>query len=342
MVSERGPAGRGPGRIAPYAAGSPEEQHLRDNSRYLAPDAKTVLAGVLSLLFGVAVTLILVLTPLFAAAHVWGWILRAGGALTVTAAPHSHTLTGTAVLTGTTWWIWPAIAAGVTALIFLWWWLTLIPGPRGQEHSNVAAKALGWAAFVTLSLALAMFAVPAVIAWLSGSHAGAVKTVLDDLGFGNGAAWSPAAIGGLVAAVIAVSQSARAVWSSTTCSRPLTRPRGPAAAGSGGQGVAYLRGLLLPWLASILVLAAFAVAGLRWVKDGAAAGFTAGQVWLVIGALAVMLIMRFLADANRISLHDFYRWRLATAYSVIRDTGQPNGQPRHSVPRISPRRSFPG
>src|ERR1700722_20573751 len=188
--------GAGPTGLPAYAPGSPEEQHLRDNSRYLAPDAKTVLAGALSLLFGVAVTLVLVLTPLFAAAHVWGWILRAGGALTVTAAPHSHTLTGTAVLTGAPWWVWPPLAAGMTALIFLWWWLTLIPGPRGQEHSNVAVKALGWAALVPLLLALAMFAVPAVIAWLSGSNAGAVKTVLDDLGFGNGAAWSPAAIGG--------------------------------------------------------------------------------------------------------------------------------------------------
>ena len=321
--------GADPPGLPPYAAGSPEEQHLRDNSRYLAPDAKTVLAGVLSLLFGVAVTLVLVLTPLFAAAHVWGWILRAGGALTVTAAPHSQTLTGTAVLTGTTWWIWPAIAAGVTALIFLWWWLTLIPGPRGQQHSNVAAKALGWAAFVTLSLALAMFAVPAVIAWLSGSHAGAIKTVLDDLGFGNGATWSPAAIGGFVAAVLAVSQSARTVLVKYDLLKsPEAAPGADAAqAGVAAKAIAYLRGLVLPWLASILVLVGFAVAALRWVKDGAAAGFTAGQVGLVIGALAVMLIMRFLADANRISLHDFYRWRLATAYSVIRDTSQPNGQP---------------
>ena len=82
------------------------------------------------------------------------------------------------------------------------------------------------------------------------------------------------------------------------------------------------------------------MAGLRWVKDGAAAGFTAGQVWLVIGALAVMLIMRFLADANRISLHDFYRWRLATAYSVIRDTSQAGrraGAVRyHGFPRGAP------
>ena len=84
--SAAGP-GADPAGLPPYAPGSPEEQHLRDNSRYLAPDAKTVLAGVLSLLFGVAVTLVLVLTPLFAVAHVWGWVLRAGGALTYTVAP---------------------------------------------------------------------------------------------------------------------------------------------------------------------------------------------------------------------------------------------------------------
>ena len=318
-----------PAGLPPYAPGSPEEQHLRDNSRYLAPDAKTVLAGVLSLLFGVAVTLVLVLTPLFAVAHVWGWVLRAGGALTYTLAPHSHTPQWTATLTGTAWWIWPVIAAGVTALIFLWWWVTLIPGARGQEHSNVAVKALGWAAFVTLSLALAMFAVPAVIAWLSGSHAGALKTVLDDLGFGTGAAWSPAAIGTFVAAVIAVSQSARKILVKYDLLKSPEAAQGGDAPqpGVAAKAIAYLRGLLLPWLASILVVAAFAVAGLRWVKDGAAPGFTAGQAWLVIGALAVMLIMRFLADANRISLHDFYRWRLATAYSVIRDTSQPGGKP---------------
>ena len=64
---------------AAYAPGSPEEQHLRDNTRYIAPDAKTLLAGVLSLLFGVAVTLVLFLTPVFAVAHAWGWVLRSAG-----------------------------------------------------------------------------------------------------------------------------------------------------------------------------------------------------------------------------------------------------------------------
>lgn len=305
----------------PYAPGTPETEHLRDNTRYLAPDAKTLLAGVLSLLFGVAVTLAEVLTPVFVVAHAWGWLLRSQGVLTPA---------WTAALTGTTWWIWPAIAAAVTFAVFLWWWVTLIPGSRGREgHSQVAVTSLGWAAFVTLVLALAMFAVPAVVAWLSGPHAGALKTVLGDLGFGAGVAWTPAALGGFVMAVIAVSQSARKTLVAYDLLKSPEAAGGSAPARSGpiATVVGYLRGLLLPWLASAGILLAFAVAGLRWVKDGAAAGFTRDQIWLVIGALAVMLVMRLAADANRISLHDFYRWRLATAYAVTRDTGPSGSMP---------------
>jgi hypothetical protein len=314
-----------------YAPGSPEEQHLRDNTRYIAPDAKTLLAGVLSLLFGVAVTLVLVLTPVFAVAHAWGWVLRSRRVLTytVTVAGHSRTQQWTATLTATSWWIWPVIAAGVTFVIFGWWWVTLRPGPLGQERqSQVAVKALGWAAFITVVLATAMFAVPGLVAWLSSSHSGAVRTVLDNLGFGSGAGWTPAAIGGFVAAVVAVSQSARNTLTKYDLLKTPEAAQGSAPQpGLIGTAVGYLRGLLLPWLASVLVLLAFAVAGLRWVQDGAAAGFTGGQVWQVIGALAVMLVMRFLADANRISLHDYYRWRLASAYSVIRDTIRHEGKP---------------
>jgi hypothetical protein len=293
----------GAGDQPPYAPGTPEEDHLRDNTRYLAPDARTLLAGVLSLLFGVTVTLVLVLTPVFAVAHAWGWLLRSQGVLTPA---------WTAALAGTTWWIWPVLAAAVTLVVFLWWWVTLIPGPRGQEgHSQVAVTSLGWAVLVTLVLALAMFAVPAVVAWLSGPHAGEFKIVLDDLGFGTGAVWTPAVLGGFVIAVIGIAHSAQ---------KSL-------ATGLTGTVVGYLRGLLLPWLGSAGILLAFAVVGLRWVKDGAAAGFTRDQMWQLIGALAVMLVMRLVADINRISLHDFYRWRLASAYAVTRETGQPGSKP---------------
>jgi len=81
------------------------------------------------------------------------------------------------------------------------------------------------------------------------------------------------------------------------------------------------------WLASVLLVLAGLVAALRWVKDGAAAGFTWDQVWEVIGALAVILAARILTDANRISLHDFYRWRLASAYAITRKTSPQDGKP---------------
>jgi hypothetical protein len=308
----------------PYAPGSPEEQHLRDNTNYLVPDAKTLLAGVLSLLFGVATTLLLFLTPLFAVSHAWGWLLRSWGVLNYTAAAHTHTAQVTAAVTGSAW-IVSAIAAGVTFLAFLWWWATLIPTPRGQEgHSQVAVTVLGWTAFITLVLAVATLAVPELIAWLAGPHSGSLKTVLDDLGFGADAAWTPAAVGGFVVAVVAVAQSAR---KSVAAYEQLTASSSNQQSSSGllTTVITYLRALVLPWLASVLVLLAGFVAALRWVKDGAAAGFNGDQLWLVIGALAVMLVARILADVNRISLHDFYRWRLATAYAVQRDPTSASG-----------------
>lgn len=322
-----------PGEPA-YAPGSPEEQHLRDNTRYIAPDAKTLLAGMLALLFGVTLTLVLVLTPLFAAAHAWGWVLRSRRVLSysVTTAGTTRTQQWTAALTATSWWIWPVIVAGITFACFLWWWVTLRPATDGQErHSQVAVWLLGWATFITVVAVTAFFAVPGLVAWLSSSHSGALRTILDDLGFGTGAGWTPAAIAGFVGAIVAVSQSARSTLTKYGLLKTPEAAQGSApSTGAVGTAVSYLRGLVLPWLASVMIVLAFAVAGLRWVKDGAAAGFTADQLWQVIGALALILVMRFVADANRISLHDFYRWRLTSAYSVTRDTG--SGQDGRPAP----------
>lgn len=55
-----------------YARGTAEEENLRNNTRYIAPDAKTMLMGVLSLLLGAVVTFILAAVPLFVFGHLWG------------------------------------------------------------------------------------------------------------------------------------------------------------------------------------------------------------------------------------------------------------------------------
>jgi hypothetical protein len=49
-----------------YASGTPEEWNLRNNTCYIAPDAKTALVAGLSPLLGAAVTCLLVLAPLYA------------------------------------------------------------------------------------------------------------------------------------------------------------------------------------------------------------------------------------------------------------------------------------
>ena len=44
----------------------------------------------------------------------------------------------------------------------------------------------------------------------------------------------------------------------------------------------------------------------------------AGQLLPVGVALAVMLLTRVAVNVNRLSMHDFYRWRLADAFAVTR------------------------
>jgi hypothetical protein len=54
---------------AAYAPGTPEERNLRCDTHYIAPDAPTVLVGVLSLLLGAVATFVIALAPLYALAH---------------------------------------------------------------------------------------------------------------------------------------------------------------------------------------------------------------------------------------------------------------------------------
>ena len=326
-------APRGAGGAA-YAPGSPEEQNLRDNTHYLAPTAGTVLVGVLSLLVGVAVTFIFVSAPLFAVAHAWGWLVRSRQVLCPGALPQCHpTGQWAASVTSLTWWPWPVAAGVVAFVLFWWWWVTLVPQRRAhRDRGQALAKAVGWAALVTAVVSLAMLVVPLLLSWLAQPHSGSFQSLVNDLGFGAGRKWSPAALAGAFAAVIAVAQSARAKlaqWHLVGGQAAKGKTQGLNAQPPGftGQITGWIRVYLLPWLASIAIVLAFAVVGLRWVKDGAAAGYSLDQLWPVLIALAIVLATRVFADVNRISMHDFYRWRLASAYSVLRK-GKGTGEPR--------------
>ena len=313
-----------------YAPGTAEERNFRDNTRYIAPNGATVLVGVLSLLLGAIVTFIIVAAPLYAFTHVWGWLLRWQGVLVP-----SGSRAMTAAATGTAWWLPTVIAAGITLVLFAFWWLTLEPPlrpdtgsrwwawlkPDDPDRSANRATVVSWAALLTAGLALAMLAAPPLISWLTRST-GSFGTVARALGFGVRPAWSAAAVTGLVAAVAAIAkfcQAGIAKWNA------LSGPANSAAAGQASlltQVAGWLRQRLLPWLASAVIVLGGAVLALLWISDGARSGFTADQLLQVIAALAVMVFGRVAVNVNRMSLHDVYRWRLANAFAVTRRAAQ--------------------
>ena len=298
--------GRGGHQRPAYARATPEEQNLRNNTHYIAPDAKTVLVAALSLLLGAAVTAILALAPVYALSHAWGWLLRGQGVLAWSGGHAS------ASVTGWTWWLAPAIAAAVTVALFGYWWATLGTGAPGRGARR--ARWVGWAAAITAGLALLMLAAPLLIAWLDHST-GALGTISRFFGFGGSGTGSPATFAGLVAAITAIAGY---------CRKALATVKPPAAAAGSPPGgaaklAAWARGTLTPWLASLVIVAAGAFAALLWIDTAARAGYSLDQLVPVLVALAIMLATRALADINRTSLHDFYRWRLADAFAVTRD-----------------------
>ena len=321
--------GTGRGAILPaYAPGSPEEENLRDNTHYLVPDAKTLLVAILSLLLGVTVTFIFVFAPLFVAAHAWGWLLRWQTVLCPGSAPQCGSSSDwQASVTALWWWLPSAVLGFLTLVAFACWWLVL--APRKKDHSDrgqTAAKWVGWAAWLTFLVAVAMLVVPLLLAWLTRLSAGPLATLVNDLGLASGGTWRPAALTGLLGAVIAVAQSLQRKLAKLHL--PGAQAGGQAKGGSGvlATFTGWLRAYLLPWLAAGVIVLAGLVAGLRWVKDGAAAGYSTDQLWPVVGALVIVALTRVLADVNRISMHDFYRWRLASAYALNRNVGQRGGQ----------------
>ena len=315
-----------------YARGTAEEDNLRNDTHYIAPDAKTMLVAVLSLLLGSALTCIAALAPLYALGHAWGWLLRAHGVLTWSGS------TASASVAAWGWWLAaPALAALIMLVLFLRWWATLASGGPGRAARR--ARWVGFAATVTAVLGVLMLAVPPVIGWLYHST-GALGTVVRFFGFGGSGHWSLATLGGLIAAITAVARSCQkqlakvsqpaAGPSPGASGRPAAasspgasgQPAAASSPGITGQLMTWARTRLTPWLASLVILAVGAFATLLWIGTAARVGYSPTQLWHVLVAVAIVFATRAVVDVNRTSLHDFYRWRLADAYAVTREAAE--------------------
>ncbi len=316
---------------AAYAPGTPEERNLRLDTRYIAPDGATVLVGALSLLLGVIVTFVLTLAPVYALAHAWGWLLRWQG---VAVPSGNHAVT--AHVTAIGWWLCPAILTGATLLLFLAWWCSLYPHkaadpasgdtpwwkflkPDDRDSGHNRAVVVTRAAILAVGAAAAMLGLPLLISWLTRTS-GPVGDLARDIGFGTRPTWSLPALTGLVAAIGAVAkyvQGGLGKWNAATVG-PQSGSAQAASPGLPAQVAGWLRQKLAPWLASAIILLCGLVLALVWTTDGLRAGYTTGQLWGVLAALAVMVFTRAGVNVNRLSLHDVYRWRLADAFAVTR------------------------
>ena len=340
-----------------YAPGTPEERTLRLDTGYIAPDGATVLVGVLSLLLGVIFTFIVALAPVYALAHMWGWLLRSQG---VAVPAGKHVIS--AHVTSVGWLLPPAIGVGITLLLFMIWWWTLHPYVRkrkvspwltwlawlerrfrlvwrgrlerlvrlvrrnwpklnDRDRGTNRAKVVSWAAILTAGLAVAMLAVPPLISWLNRSS-GPLGTIAQSVGFGGRPTWSLPALAALISAVAAVAKYAHAGLAKWSAMADATQSKSAPQPGPLAKLGTWLRQRLMPWVASaVIVLFGFYLA-LLWTTDGVRAGFSETQLWYVLAALAIMLFTRIGVNINRLSMHNFYRWRLADAFAVTRQAAE--------------------
>jgi hypothetical protein len=121
-----------------------------------------------------------------------------------------------------------------------------------------------------------------------------------------------ASFGALVVVLIGLG---RAVWNGLTV-------EGKAATGVRAKLLVFARTKLAPWIGSAVIVIAAVIVLLRWT-GGYATDPQYQQDWQVALVLAaIALAIKVLTDANRTSLHSFYRERLSRAFLVTR---QDNG-----------------
>ena len=290
-----------------FDPGSPEEDHLRRHSSYLADGLGQWLVALGVLLRGVLGSLVIIgltITTLgLAAGEFYRAVpIAAGGDLAqlrprfaVTGAqPHAPAYPG--IPPGVTY----AIAAfgAATVLAYLAGQLAVRPG-RVRLASRVAVTLLG----VTMLLAALGVALPALL-WLSG-------WLTWPLGFGSLRAGT---VGGLSLLVTYLGAVAAIFWRNhTTIAKSAGTVTGIGNKGPVNQILPYsMIQLILLWIClAVLILIGLLLCG--WAATSALVH--SGWALIPAGALAVLVLI---FDQTALSLHPFYRRRLARAFAVRR------------------------
>ena len=324
-----------PPEPAPFAPSSPEFRWLRRHTQFLFDSARLATLAGLSIVFGIAVNLFWCALLLGGVAAWLGWLFNASGAL-----QRWSDNDALAVRFGRGWewlgWSWAVLAVGI-ALFAGERCVSRIrrrPLPR-RETIRTLAVVIVWIGAVVTAVLLGLPRLMVLIHDYGADHSTAAAKLAYALGLVPRSACSPEGCGvtnstavaalntpwaSLVATVAAISAVVRA---------GLARLPGEGTAGSNGTLIKklldWLKHVVLPWAAVIiLVLAALALI-LRWVAAFVTQPDRAANWSLVLGFAIAAIAVRLLTDANWTSLHHFYRERIS--YAFIQQRYQDSSRP---------------
>ena len=289
----------------PFSPGSPELARLRRQTRYLLSGGRAMFRAALSVLFGLVVNLLLIGITLRAIAWVLGWFLADQGVITpgpkVDWRPDdSWFFVGMSVF-----------LVAVSALMFLiekvW--------DRWARMPDVVRTILTTIGNVTLRygvpVAVLLLGVPGglyLLRKIPGDSADQPSLPSALLALVDPTKQGVASFGALVVVLIGLGKS---VWNGLTV-------EGKAATGLRARLLVFARTKLAPWAGSAIIVLAAVVVLLRWT-GGYATDPAYQQDWdVALVLVAIALAIKVLTDANRTSLHSFYRERLSRAFLVTR------------------------
>jgi hypothetical protein len=300
-----------------FMPGTVEFDHIRRHSSYLADTAPRMLVALGVLARGLLTTLTLLFAPAVVLGVAAAWFYHAipiavlplmpsatpkenSAGVTRTAVPDAaFTLPSHAVVA-------VAIVAGAALLL---WLLQLLAysnlSPTWQRIYRWASSASVFMTQVAIVVAAVAVGVP-VLVWLAGRSVSYFDASI------------AVGVGGSVSAVLLtyVASLASLLW------RQLKTIRGAAGGRKSGTRVAVPRGLLQ----QLLVIVSVAVLVVSWLMlfgvstIGTATDLGAGDrgpsLWLALALLAVVGLLGGLFDVASLSLHPFYRRRLASAFAT--------------------------
>jgi hypothetical protein len=315
-----------------FSDSSPEEAWLRRNTRYLLESVRVAALGGLSLMFGMVVNLFLVGSVMLYIAWWLGWFYSVSGGLTGWDTANASSVVYNDAWSAVTWTVWLA-PAGLAVFMVEDALDRLFKVPRllrsGSREASVLLLALG-----AVSL-LVFYAIPAILVSAHDYAAGSgsawarlltaagfiphdvCKALLDQGHDACGSAAGPSvsraslvSLGAIVTAAVTVLRSARRFLPDAATA--------PQDAGAFRKALDSLFVRLLPW-ASLIVIALLTVTLLlRWTTTLVADPTLLGHWGWFYGVAVGFLLLKVSTDANRTSLHYFYRERLSKAFVLER------------------------